>query len=286
MDPGPPVGSRRGGRRWGVRGSGGVTWQTARFPSSAGRSGSTWRAPTRPRRARSTRGSSAGRSRSTRTRSTAATRSRGSTAGTSPGSGGTQAPGAPTAWSIYIGTADADGLAEKVAAAGGTVVVPPFAVGDQGRMAVFQDPTGAFISRLAAGRDGRLRDRRAEHVPLGRAERARHGPGDRLLRRRLRLGRPGVADARRARRTSMFQLAEERCRGRDGDEPDGPRRGPQLLDGLLRRGRRRRLVPDGARGRRPRDDGRRTPFPGGRFAIVGDPQGAVFGLHMLSRGQA
>ena len=24
-------------------------------------------------------------------------------------------------------------------------------------------------------------------------------------------------------------------------------------------------------------------FPGGRFAIVSDPQGAVFGLHMLSR---
>jgi predicted enzyme related to lactoylglutathione lyase len=25
-------------------------------------------------------------------------------------------------------------------------------------------------------------------------------------------------------------------------------------------------------------------FPGGRFAILSDPQGAVFGLHMLSRG--
>lgn len=62
------------------------------------------------------------------------------------GIGPSQAPGAPTAWSLYIGTADADGLAEKVRAAGGTVVAPPFPVGDQGRMAVFQDPTGAFIS--------------------------------------------------------------------------------------------------------------------------------------------
>lgn len=26
-------------------------------------------------------------------------------------------------------------------------------------------------------------------------------------------------------------------------------------------------------------------FPNGRFAIVGDPQGVVFGLHMLSRGR-
>lgn len=52
----------------------------------------------------------------------------------------------PTAWSIYIGTDDIDGLAEKVQAAGGTVVAAPFDVGDQGRMAVFQDPTGGFIS--------------------------------------------------------------------------------------------------------------------------------------------
>src|SRR5258708_17904013 len=55
-------------------------------------------------------------------------------------------PEAPTAWSVYIGTDDADDLAKKVQAAGGKVVAPPFDVGDQGRMAVFQDPTGAFIS--------------------------------------------------------------------------------------------------------------------------------------------
>ena len=53
---------------------------------------------------------------------------------------------APTAWNIYIGTDDAEALAGKVAAAGGKVIAPPMAVGDQGRMAVFQDPTGAFIS--------------------------------------------------------------------------------------------------------------------------------------------
>ncbi len=55
-------------------------------------------------------------------------------------------PEAPTAWSIYIGTDDADDLAKKVQAAGGKVTAPPFDIGDQGRMAVFQDPTGAFIS--------------------------------------------------------------------------------------------------------------------------------------------
>jgi uncharacterized protein len=55
-------------------------------------------------------------------------------------------PEAPTAWSVYIGTDDADGLAKKVQAAGGKVVAPPFDVGDQGRMAAFQDPSGAVIS--------------------------------------------------------------------------------------------------------------------------------------------
>ena len=62
------------------------------------------------------------------------------------GIGPTQNPEQPTAWNTYIGTDDVDGLAERVQAAGGTVVAPPFDVGDQGRMAVFQDPSGAFIS--------------------------------------------------------------------------------------------------------------------------------------------
>ena len=62
------------------------------------------------------------------------------------GIGPTQAPGAPTAWNLYIGTDDAEDLAKRVTAAGGTVVAPPFDVGDQGRMAVFQDPSGAYIS--------------------------------------------------------------------------------------------------------------------------------------------
>lgn len=55
-------------------------------------------------------------------------------------------PGAPTAWSLYIHSSDAAGLGERVKTAGGTVVAPAFPVGDIGRMAVFQDPSGAFIS--------------------------------------------------------------------------------------------------------------------------------------------
>jgi predicted enzyme related to lactoylglutathione lyase len=52
----------------------------------------------------------------------------------------------PTAWSLYIGTDDVDRLAQKVRDAGGNVLAEPFDVGDQGRMAVFADPSGAVIS--------------------------------------------------------------------------------------------------------------------------------------------
>ena len=43
---------------------------------------------------------------------------------------------------------------KRVTDAGGTVIAPPFDVGDQGRMAVFQDPAGAFISAWQAHRMG------------------------------------------------------------------------------------------------------------------------------------
>jgi predicted enzyme related to lactoylglutathione lyase len=56
----------------------------------------------------------------------------------------------PAAWSLYIGTEDVDDLAKRVQDAGGSVIAPPFEVGDQGRMAVFSDPSGAFISAWQA----------------------------------------------------------------------------------------------------------------------------------------
>ena len=62
------------------------------------------------------------------------------------GIGPAQDPNAPSAWMVYIGTRDADATARKVEAEGGKVVAPPFDVLEQGRMAVFQDPAGAFIS--------------------------------------------------------------------------------------------------------------------------------------------
>jgi predicted enzyme related to lactoylglutathione lyase len=57
-----------------------------------------------------------------------------------------QDPSQPTHWNLYSHTDDVEATARSVEAAGGTVAVPPLDIPGQGRMSVFQDPTGAFIS--------------------------------------------------------------------------------------------------------------------------------------------
>src|SRR4051812_3362668 len=57
-----------------------------------------------------------------------------------------QSQGVPPNWMLYVAVASADQTATKVEAAGGTVMMAPFDVMDFGRMAVFQDPTGAVFS--------------------------------------------------------------------------------------------------------------------------------------------
>ena len=58
----------------------------------------------------------------------------------------TQSKDQPTAWNFYIGTDDVEATATEVEKAGGKIAMAPMDVGDQGRMAVFQDPAGAYIS--------------------------------------------------------------------------------------------------------------------------------------------
>ena len=55
-------------------------------------------------------------------------------------------------WNTYIWVDSADGTAEQVQAAGGTVLTAPFDVMDAGRMAVVADPEGAVFSLWQAGR--------------------------------------------------------------------------------------------------------------------------------------
>jgi predicted enzyme related to lactoylglutathione lyase len=52
----------------------------------------------------------------------------------------------PTAWTAYVSVEDADKTAEVVQSAGGTIVLPPFDVMDAGRMAIIADPAGGVIA--------------------------------------------------------------------------------------------------------------------------------------------
>jgi hypothetical protein len=53
--------------------------------------------------------------------------------------------GVPPLWNSYITVESADASADRAKELGGTVHAPPFDVMDAGRMAVIQDPTGAFF---------------------------------------------------------------------------------------------------------------------------------------------
>lgn len=56
------------------------------------------------------------------------------------------APSEPPHWNCYVTVASADEAAGKAKGLGATVVAGPFDVFESGRMAVVQDPTGAFLS--------------------------------------------------------------------------------------------------------------------------------------------
>jgi predicted enzyme related to lactoylglutathione lyase len=193
------------------------------------------------------------------------------------GIGPKQSDDTPTAWGVYIGTDDVDELAKAVQAAGGTVLAPPFDVGDQGRMAVFQDPSGAVISAWQAIAMRSFQAGRPN--TFGWAElNARNL--DRAIpfyesvfgwRARTSEPSPGAPDY------TEFQLAGESIAGAQEMNPMVPAQVPSYwmayftvkdVDGAYQK-----AIEAGAREMLPPQD-----FPGGRFAILSDPLGASFGL--------
>jgi predicted enzyme related to lactoylglutathione lyase len=192
------------------------------------------------------------------------------------GIGPAQSPDQPSSWSFYVGSHDADATASQVQAAGGKVIAPPFDVGDQGRMATFQDPVGAFIS----------------------------------------VWQPTGMGGFQTQGANAFSWAELNARGRDdavpfyervfgwairrSELPDAPDYVEFLVDGESVAGAAELFpaAPAGtpnhwlvyfgaddvdaafskAAGLGAREIVPPQDFPGGRFAIVADPQGATFGL--------
>lgn len=65
--------------------------------------------------------------------------------------GPTDEPQSPTAWTVYLYTADIASVSERTAQAGGDVILPPMDVGPLGRMACVTDPAGAFVGLWQPG---------------------------------------------------------------------------------------------------------------------------------------
>ena len=61
---------------------------------------------------------------------------------------------APSAWTVYLATDNADDAARRSRDAGGTLLMPPMDVMDHGRMAILSDPTGAVFGLWQAKQHG------------------------------------------------------------------------------------------------------------------------------------
>jgi len=195
------------------------------------------------------------------------------------GIGPTQSPDQPSAWSVYIGTTGVDALAATVTAAGGTVVAAPFDVGEQDRMAVFQDPSGAFISAWQGTRMGGFQSQGPN--AFGWADLNARGV-DRVVPFYERVfGWTSKPTGTAAQPYTEFQVDGESVAGATEMSPMAPAEMPSYWMVYF-------AVPDvDASYRKALELGAREmlspiDFPGGRLAIVGDPQGAMFGL-MTSR---
>jgi predicted enzyme related to lactoylglutathione lyase len=193
------------------------------------------------------------------------------------GIGPRQSPEAPTAWMLYLGTHDAEALATNVQACGGNIIAPPFDVADQGRMAVFQDPSGAFISAWQPKAMGGFHT--GAPNTFGWAELNSRGIEKAIpfynqvfgwthLTREMGEGMPPYTE---------FQLGGQSIAGGMEMNPMVPAHVPSYwmvyftvddVDSSFRT-----AIEAGGHEMLPPHQ-----FPGGRFAILSDPQGAVFGL--------
>lgn len=73
------------------------------------------------------------------------------------GLGPTMAEGQSPTWNTYFSTDDVAKTVMTVREAGGTVVVEPMEIMEEGTLAVFQDPTGAYFSAWQPGRQAGAR---------------------------------------------------------------------------------------------------------------------------------
>jgi uncharacterized protein len=193
------------------------------------------------------------------------------------GIGPKQMEQAPTAWSLYIGSDDVDDLARRVEKAGGTIVVTPTGVGDQGRFAVFQDPSGGtFSGWQAAG----MNDFAAERPnAFGWAELNARGVEKAVpfYETLFGWGHRTSEGSEDSPPYTEFLLDGESIAGAWEMSPMVPANVPSYWQIYFNvedvdRAFHNAIAAGATEMLGPQD------FPGGRFAIVADPQGASIGL--------
>lgn len=194
------------------------------------------------------------------------------------GIGGQQDPNAPQAWMVYIGTRDADASAKKIEAEGGKVVAPPFDVMDAGRMAVFQDPSGAFISVWQPKTmNGFGVQRKAGAFAWAELNSRGFEKAKPFYKRVFGWGEKVSPMGEGQGDYTEFKLADESIGGAMEMNPMVPQEVPSywmVYFGAVDVDKAHKKAVDlGGKEVLPPAD-----FPGGRFSIVSDPQGAAFGI--------
>jgi predicted enzyme related to lactoylglutathione lyase len=176
--------------------------------------------------------------------------------------------GQPSVWNSYVTVESADDSAAAAGEQGGTVVMEPFDVMNVGRMAVIQDPTGAFFAVWQPG------------TTIG-AERVNEPSA-------LTLNQLNTSDPERAQEfyTGLFGWRFDKV----ADEPAywGIYNGDRLNGGMMEQAPSAWLVYFGSES--VDDDAGRIAelggsvivepmtVPGGRILVAQDPQGAVFAV--------
>ena len=178
----------------------------------------------------------------------------------------------PPHWNCYVTVESADATAARAAELGATVAAEPFDVIDVGRMAVISDPSAP---RCACGSRKSHIGATLVNAPGALAWNDLITPDPdgvgALLRRAVRLDDPGGPGRRRLPGDPQRRALQRRhdaarpAHGRDAAE----------LDAVLRpRGRRRLLGEVGGLGGQVLNGPMRG--AAGQFAVLADPQGAVF----------
>lgn len=189
---------------------------------------------------------------------------------------------APTAWSIYLGTSDIAEMAAKVQAAGGKVIAPPMQVGEQGMMAVFQDPSGAYISGWQpAMMEGGLTDGRPGAFTWAELSARGMDKAVAFYARALGWTTRTMPKGEGQPPYVLFMAGDQSIAGGIEMSPMVPSEVPSYwmvyfavsdADATFKKA----IDAGGHEVLAPQD------FPGGRSAVVGDPQGAVFAIRSVT----